>query len=140
MSVLSRRRAAKARRLPSGDHTGPKYSPWSGVSRFSPEPSPATTKTPGAPKRRLAKATTPGPGAAGAGPPGLVPGPVAPPPPVPPPAGAVLDAEPPSGFTAVESGPVVSGPVADAVEDVAPAPDPSPSPPPRASATSTPAP
>src|SRR5687767_9439426 len=120
MSVLSTRRAAKASRLPSGDHTGEKYSPWAGVSRFSPVPSPVTTKIPGAPKRRLAKATTPGPGAAGAGPPAPLPGPVVVPPPVPPTAGAVLDTGPPSGFPAVEPGPVASGPVAAAVEDVAP--------------------
>src|SRR5437763_1640608 len=48
-------------RVPSGDQTGVRYSPCTGVRSFSPVPSPDTTKIPGAPKRRLAKATRPGP-------------------------------------------------------------------------------
>jgi hypothetical protein len=43
MSVLPARRLAKAIRVPSGDHTGVKYSPCVGVSRCAPVPSPATT-------------------------------------------------------------------------------------------------
>jgi hypothetical protein len=139
MSVLSRRRLAKAMRPPSGDHTGAKYSPWAGVSRFSAVPSPATTKIPGAPKRRLAKASWPGPSPSGRPLPPVPPDAPAPVPVVELPAapGAVLPG-PGSPALVVEPDWPVSGPGSRAVEAVVPAVSgPSPSSPPEANATTT---
>src|SRR5918996_235669 len=122
MSVLSARRPAKATRFPSGDHIGVKYSPWAAVSRCSPVPSSVTTKIPGVPNRRLAKAMIPGwPKAALPGPVGVVapvPTPVPPVPTVPAPDGPVVDEPDPTSGPPVASGP--AAPAAAVVDEAAP--------------------
>src|SRR5437763_11143760 len=98
-------------RVPSGDQTGVRYSPCTGVRSFSPVPAPDTTKIPGAPNRRLGKATRPGPAG------GLT----------------VAEVVAPEGFPA-------DGPVPDGLEaPLAPGPPPAPVPPGPAVAVVAPA-